>query len=38
MQAKACWCLEDGAKFGATEAQNSRRGVAEDTAIETQPD
>lgn len=38
MQAKARWCLEDGAKFGAAQVQNSRRGVAEDTAIETQPD
>lgn len=35
VRAKARWCLEDGAKFGAAEARNSRRGLAEDTAIET---
>lgn len=35
MRARARWCLGDGAKFGAAEARNSRRGLAEDTAIET---
>ena len=32
MWAKAQWCLENGARFGAAQAEGSRRGVAEDTA------
>lgn len=38
MWTKAQSCLEDGAKFGAAQVKISKRGVANNTAVETQPD